>query len=210
MGQQKKLGFLGGTFNPIHYGHLCLAEESRTQFGLERILFIPNNIPPHRDAASRDFLGQEQRYIMTLLATLSNPNFSVSGIELKRNSVSYTVDTAIELKKIYPDHRIYFICGADALVHHAWHRLQDLLVLLEGVLIAPSHGEQPQKAIQKIKAEYPEASPKLKEVEMSPVEISSTEIRNRIRTGRSIRYLVHSLVNQYIEHYALYKEAAIQ
>ena len=108
----KKLGILGGTFDPIHTGHIKSAQAVYEQLGLEKVLFIPAYIPPHK--LDQEFAHAADRYNMTVLATEPYTYFDVSDIELKRSGVSYTIDTMTELKKLYPEYELYFIIGADS------------------------------------------------------------------------------------------------
>jgi len=199
-------GFLGGTFNPIHNGHLLLAEEARAQFELDEVLFVPNHTPPHRQENNDWLLDGQTRFLMTVLATLHNPAFRVSGIELARGGVSYTVDTAEALRKERPSDRLYFICGADSLTEHHWHRFEDLMELLDGVLVSSRSTEQFEKAYDRLKAHSPKTAGKLREIQMPAVDISSSDIRRRLSAGRSIRYLVPEAVDTYISRYRLYAE----
>src|SRR5690554_2163722 len=122
----KKIGIMGGTFDPIHYGHLVLAEQIRTKFHLERILFIPAGTPPHKQ--DMRITESKHRFFMTLVATITNPYFEVSRIELDNNEVSYTINTIRRLKEIYKDTEIFFITGADALYEiDTWKNFDDLL-----------------------------------------------------------------------------------
>jgi len=121
-----KIGLMGGTFNPIHIGHLVMAEEIRKGFGLDKVLFIPTGNPPHKLIEGQ--VSSKDRYIMTLLATASNEYFEVSDIETKRIGTSYTVDTIKELKEIYQMAEFYFITGADAILEiETWKNTKELL-----------------------------------------------------------------------------------
>ncbi len=204
MGQN--IGFLGGTFNPIHYGHLLLAEAAREQFNLDLVLFIPNSVPPHRDSTGSELLEDAQRYVMTILATLSNPCFRVSRIELDRKGPSYTYDTLVLLRQQNPENQYYFIGGADSLIQHSWFRFDDLLEALDGFLLTSRGKDTVENAREKVNKTTPRFSHKIKEIQMAPVSISATEIRDRLRKGRSIRYLVPESVEQYIQKEKLYAE----
>lgn len=203
---RQAVGFLGGTFNPVHNGHLLLAEEARVQFHLDEVLFVPNHLPPHRSPNAEELIDGETRYIMTILATLSHPRFRVSPIELSRQGPSYTYDTMVELKKGQPENQYYFIGGADCLIHHTWHRFEELSELLDGFLLASRSPDRFDAALQKVRLVSPAATRKFSEIKMAPVEIAATDIRRRIQAGQSIRYLVPESVGQFIERYRLYSE----
>lgn len=200
---EARIGLLGGTFNPIHCGHLILAERARAQFGLDRVLFIPNHVPPHRRIEADEMASKESRLIMCVMATLSNPAFHVSTIELDREGSSYTFDTVAALKKEIPSAGFHFICGADALTRHDWHRFPELMEMLDGLLLA-TRQEGIGDARRKVEKEAPEHSGKIRNVQMPIIEISATEIRNRVRKGESIRYFVPESVEEYIIRYGLY------
>jgi len=200
----QSIGLFGGTFNPIHNGHLILAEEARIQHRLDLVLFIPNFIPPHRTHPALE-TSAELRYMMTVFATVSNPFFSVSDIEIKRQGLSYTVDTVLELKRQNPENRYSLITGADALTLHRWHRFKELLEAVESLLVADRSTEGRDAVAEKLKQENPGLVEKLKAVTMTPVAVSSTEIRERIKNGSGIRYLVPESVEQFIERNLLYR-----
>ena len=201
---RRKVGIMGGTFDPIHVGHLVLAEDVRDAFGLDEVLFIPAAQPPHKGGVAT--ASAEHRYIMTELATASNPHFIVSRMELDRKGPSYSWLTVTELQQQYGAHAdFYFITGSDAInLLDEWHRGKDLLacchfivsvregVPLDEARLARSFGALAKEHIHRL------ATPAL--------EISSTDIRARIRRGASIRYLVPAAVADYITKEGLYLE----
>lgn len=200
---KRKIGIMGGTFDPIHTGHLVTAEAVRIEYGLEKVLFIPAANPPHKQKFQ--VTPAMHRYIMTVMATYSNPHFYVSPIELERPGLSYTIDTLRALLAQYGhDTDFYFITGADALAElPTWHDIDDLLELCYFVAatrpgcicsldeIIKKFGVKGRKRIQRL------ATPEL--------EISSTDIRERIRQGRSIKYIVPESVENYIVKESLYR-----
>jgi nicotinate-nucleotide adenylyltransferase len=200
----KWIGILGGTFNPVHLGHLILAETARIQFKLDQILFMPNYIPPHRSTGDEILAPSEDRYNMLLLAAISNLNFEVSSLELDKEELSYTFYTVEELTKLNPKNRYFFICGADALLLHDWYRFSELAEKLEGFLLAPRQGEGIEKVKEKMINRGFLAVRKIKKIDMIPIGISSTLIRTRIRERQPIRYLVPELVETYIYRKKLY------
>lgn len=192
---QIHIGIMGGTFNPIHYGHLLAAEEARQRFNLKEIIFVPCARPPHKN--QQDIVGPEDRYKMTCLAINSNRYFKASDIEIKREGMSYSQDTVIEFKKIYKEETIYFITGADAIAEFdTWKNANELPNLCHFIAVS-----RPEHKL-KIKEEYLKFTHIL---EIVGVDISSTEIRQRIQQGKSIKYLVPEEVERYIYEHGLYQ-----
>ena len=187
-----RLGIMGGTFNPIHHGHLVAAEIIRDEFKLEEVLFVPSGKPPHKE--NDEIASPEHRWMMTVLATASNEYFSASAIEIERGGESYTKDTLLELKKIYGENtEMYFITGVDAIVEiSTWHRTDDLPKLAKFIAASrPGYKLDWEKIDPRFrKSTYP--------IEIPALAISSTEIRRRIREGKTIKYLVPEVVEKYI------------
>lgn len=200
------IGILGGTFNPVHNGHLALAETAKKQFGLDRILFVPSAMPPHRREHPESLISSETRYELCALAVKPYADFHVSRIELDRQGPSFTYDTIHALKEQNPQHHYSFICGADTLVHHEWHRFDDLMEILDSLIVL-NRGADSNSAVEKIKRSSPESISKVKILQMTPLEISGSDIRARIRNGQNIHNLVPENVAQYIEKHKLYREA---
>ncbi|MFC1658597.1 nicotinate (nicotinamide) nucleotide adenylyltransferase, partial [Candidatus Omnitrophota bacterium] len=126
----KKIGILGGTFNPIHMGHLILAEEVLQKIGLSRMVFVPTNIPPHKD--NTEIIPAPHRLKMLNLAISGNPGFAVSDIEVKRGNRSYTIDTIKEFNRIYPGKELYFIIGSDLFSYlNEWKDLKEIIGLVK-------------------------------------------------------------------------------
>jgi nicotinate-nucleotide adenylyltransferase len=197
-----KLGIMGGTFDPIHIGHLVTAEAVRNEFQLEKVIFIPAGNPPHKQGSQ--VTNSWHRYVMTVMATYSNPYFSVSPIELERQGPSYTIDTVKALLNDYGQQtEFYFIIGADTVCElHTWRHINDLFKLCQFVAatrpgsrcsvdqVIDHFGTNGQNRIQRL------ATPEL--------EISSTDIREKVRSGRSIKYIVPESVEMYIKKEGLY------
>ncbi|MBE0478845.1 nicotinate-nucleotide adenylyltransferase [Candidatus Aerophobetes bacterium] len=194
-----RLGIMGGTFNPIHHGHLVAAEIIRDEFKLQEVLFVPSGKPPHKE--NDEIVSPEHRWMMTVLATASNEYFSASAIEIERGGESYTKDTLLELKKIYGEKtKMHFITGGDAIAEiSTWHRTEDLPKLAK--FIAAS---RPGYILdwEKIDAHFRKATSL---IEIPALAISSTEIRRRIREGKTIKYLVPEVVEKYIYKNRLYQ-----
>ena len=196
-----RLGILGGTFDPLHWAHLLMAEEARTRFDLEKVLFIPAGRPPHKDYEVSD---PEDRYAMALLGTAANPAFEVSCIEIDREGPSYSADTLRQLRNIYgPDAGIHFIAGADeALDLPKWHDAESLPELAR-FLVVPRPGFDMGEFKTRLPSRFYDA---LDFLPMTPMDVSATDIRARVASGRSISYLVPDSVEAYIRKRGLYLE----
>lgn len=187
----RKIGLLGGTFDPPHLAHLIIAEEVRTKLQLDEVWFIPVYLPPHK---TRDFIASaEDRLEMVKRAIESNPHFSVSTIELERKGPSYTIDTVKELRGRYPDTSFYFIIGGDMSESlHTWKSIEELKQLVTFV------------AVERPGFQWQKNSEELLCIEIPTVDISSTEIRWRAKNKETIRYFVPEKVRKYIEERSLY------
>lgn len=198
----RKIGIMGGTFDPIHYGHLVLAEQIRTKFDLEKILFIPAGIPPHKQETN--ITCSTHRYFMTLLATITNPHFEVSRIEIDEKEISYTVNTIKKLKSIYSDAELYFITGADALYElDTWKDLEGLLKMCN-FIAATRPGFDEKKLNEKKIFLNEKYCTNIIVTAVPALAISSTDIRNRVKEHKSIKYIVPDSVEHYIYKNNLY------
>jgi len=205
-----KIGIMGGTFNPIHYGHLVTAEEALKQFGLDKVVFIPTGKPPHK--TSGILAGAEDRYLMTVIATASNRDFFVSRIEIDRKGKSYTIDTLRQLKEVFKDRvTLYFITGADAILEIlSWKDTHEIFNLCR-FIAATRPGYETAKIADLEKKLFEKISLLKKTedyvflMEIPALAISSTDIRERIRTGRPINYLLPESVCNYLLKHGLYK-----
>lgn len=200
----KRVGIMGGTFDPIHIGHLVIAEEIRNKFNLDKVIFIPTGNPPHKD--NKKITSARHRYIMTLLATISNPYFEVSTIEIDKKGTTYTIDTIKTLRKVCSnDVELYFITGADSILElHTWKNVGELLKLCNFVAATRPGFEvaKLEKKIQEINSEY---GVNIYTTIVTALQISSTEIRTRIREGRTVKYLLPEAVEKYIYKNNLYR-----
>ena len=193
-GSRYRLGVMGGTFDPIHHGHLVAASEVAARFHLDEVVFVPTGTSYQKDHVSL----AEDRYLMTVIATASNPRFSVSRVDIERGGDTYTVDTLRDLKAERGDVELFFITGADALAGmHSWHGFEDLFDLASfigvtrpGVLDGCSR---------------PELKDKVNCVTVPAMAISSTGCRERVATGLPVWYLVPDGVVQYIAKRGLYR-----
>ena len=200
---KQRIGIMGGTFDPIHMGHLITAEMVRADAHLDEILFIPSARPPHKDGARA--ASAEDRLIMTEYAVAENPHFSVSDIELRRDGPSYTVDTIAELRENLDGAELFFITGADAMNDlYRWHEPKRLLQSCQ-FIVATRQGAPLDELL--IAEKFTAEERRHIHVLMTPhLEISSSVIRTRIRAGLSVRYLVPRAVEEYIERRGLYRE----
>ena len=200
---KKKIGIFGGTFDPIHTGHMIVAETIMDEFGLDQVVFIPAAVPPHK--LGRQISPARDRYMMTMLATCSNPRFQVSDMEMHRQGPSYSRDTLAQLiEKHGSDAEFYFVVGADSVVSlHTWNRIDELLGMCH-FIGASRPGCMPD--MSKIRERFGSLAEKINCLETPELEISSTEIRKRVRQGKTIRYIVPEAVEQYIYKEKLYMD----
>jgi nicotinate-nucleotide adenylyltransferase len=197
-----KIGLLGGTFDPIHMGHLVIAEEVRLKLALDEVLFIPAGQPWLK--SERRVAPGEHRLEMLKLAIGSNPHFKVSTIELERPSASYSVDTVLALKdELGAEVELYFIAGFDALAElPIWKEPSRLLELCQIVAVRrPGYAELDWRSLEQA---IPGVSSRVVVVDVPQIDISSTQIRERAAEGLSIRYLVPEAVEGYILKHRLY------
>lgn len=192
---------MGGTFDPIHFGHLLMAEEAREAFALDTILFIPNRRPPHKKAYAVS--RAEDRYAMCLLALSTNPYFACSRLEIDRPGPSYTVDTIRRIRHDKPNlSALYFITGADAVLEIVtWREHEELIAACEFIAVTRP-GFVLERLNEILDQEY------LSRIHFLPIpglDISSTDIRRRIRRGLSIKYLTPEPVESYIHLHGLYQ-----
>lgn len=204
-----RLGIYGGTFDPVHYGHLLLAEQCREQCELDEVQFVPAAIPPHKEDA--DITAGKHRLNMLDFALSGCPELTISDIELRRTGPSYTVDTLQQLVDEDTDLELFLLMGMDSLVDFPnWRRPDRILELATLVAVNRHslHDEASQgAAVAAIERLAPDARQRLKIVEMPDIEISSTDLRRRVREGRSIRFQSPRPVAMYIAEHGLYRES---
>jgi nicotinate-nucleotide adenylyltransferase len=199
-----RIGVFGGTFDPIHLGHLRVAEEVAEHYRLERVIFIPSGIPPHRQQPET---SATHRLCMVRCALSGNANFATSPVELQRPGKSYTIDTLAKLAQLHPNAEFYLIIGADQMLKlKKWYQSEQLFEYCK--IVAVSRPGTPLPEIQaKMAADFSTAA--LQHISFFPVsalDISSTEIRKKIRQHKSIRYLIPLKVRQYIDLHHLYQK----
>jgi len=203
----KKIGIMGGTFNPIHHGHLVTAQEALSQFKLDKVIFIPTGNPPHK--IENKVASAEDRYIMTVIAISSNSNFFVSRMEIDRKGKSYTIDTVRQLRKIYGKNSLlYFITGADAILEIlTWKNTGEIVSLCKFIAATrPGYNLSRIEDLRKrLFSKAGATDEKIYVMEIPALSISSTDIRNRVKHNRPIDYLLPEGVSNYILKHELYK-----
>ena len=194
---KKRIGFLGGTFDPIHSGHLILAQQLLEPFQLDKVFFIPAAIPPHKN--DKSVSTAHQRFEMTKAAIEDNSRFEISDIELKREGRSYTIDTIRQLKELFPDSDFFLLAGSDIL--NEFDTWKD-----------PEKIFQEMKVVIGVRPGYDKIDPdneffkKSIIAKIEGLQVSSTQIRHKVREGKSIKYLVPVKVEEYIKAKELYKK----
>ncbi|WP_407657257.1 nicotinate-nucleotide adenylyltransferase [Kocuria tytonis] len=192
-----RLGVMGGTFDPIHHGHLVAASEVATVFDLDEVVFVPTGEPWQK--AGQDVSDAEDRYLMTVVATASNPRFTVSRVDIERHGPTYTIDTLRDLHTQRPEAELFFITGADAMAEIlTWKGAEELWRLARFVGVTrPGHV-----------LSAPVGSESVSLLNVPAMAISSTDCRARVAAGKPVWYLVPDGVVQYINKYGLYRGAA--
>lgn len=188
-----RIGILGGTFNPIHLGHLILAEQAHDRLSLDKVIFIPTYLPPHK--SGKGVLSAEHRLNMVKLATKGNPHFEVSDVEIQREGKSYSIDTLKHIKEKYPESKIYFLIGQDIVSDlKTWKDIDEVLKLAVFVVFN-------RKGYPQVESEVP-----CRSLEMPVIDVSSTFLRKNIRSGHSVKYLLPDAVEKYLEKEKLFKD----
>jgi len=204
VGTPRRLGIMGGTFDPIHHGHLVTAEEALWQFHLDEVVFVPTGQPWMKEV--RSVTPSEDRYLMTVIATSSNPHFSVSRIEVDREGPTYTRDTLRELRDSNGEAgppALFFITGADAMLEiFHWKDPEDVFALAHFIAAT-----RPGYELKRLEDEELRSHPGVSIMHIPALAISSTDVRRRVAEGEPIRYLVPEGVQTYIEKAGLYREA---
>lgn len=193
---------MGGTFDPIHHGHLVAASEVQAWFDLDQVVFVPTGQPWQK--ASREVSPAEHRYLMTVVATASNPRFTVSRVDIDRAGPTYTIDTLRDLHAVFPDSDLYFITGADALAEiFTWRDAGELFALAQFVGCTRPGYEMSPEALAGIPTD------RVTILEIPALAISSTDCRERRAKGDPVWYLVPDGVVQYIAKHDLYAEETL-
>ena len=191
-----RIGVMGGTFDPIHHGHLVAASEVAQSFDLDEVVFVPTGMPWQKTKVTE----AEHRYLMTVIATASNPRFTVSRVDIDRDGPTYTIDTLRDLKAARPDAELFFITGADAIAQIlGWRNHDELWELAHFVAVSrPGHVLTTEGL----------PSEDVSQLEVPALAISSTDCRARVREGNPVWYLVPDGVVQYIAKHHLYRSEA--
>ncbi|MDY4839180.1 MAG: nicotinate-nucleotide adenylyltransferase [Roseburia sp.] len=200
----KKIGIMGGTFNPIHYGHLILAENAATQYGLDKIWFMPTGNPPHKKAS--DVLDVKDRVEMVSLAIRENPKFELSLYEAQKSEFCYTAQTLSELKEKFPGQDYFFIMGADSLFDFEMWKNPDIICRKASILAAIRDDIDRKELNEQINYLKQKYDANIFELNTPNFSVSSHNIRNRVENGASIRYLLPDVVISYIREHNLYQE----
>lgn len=192
-----RLGFFGGTFDPPHVGHLIVAQDAVEELGLDRLLFVPARIPPHK--AEEDFSPGRIRLSMVRAALEGNGTVDVSEVELDRDGPSYTVDTLRHFRELHEGAELFFLMGADQLAQlEGWKSPAEIGELAHLVVMA-REGLDPEEASPPLDVE-------VRRIEVTRVDVSSTMVRERVREGRSVRYLVPEAVRRIMKEHRLYRD----
>ena len=194
----RRVGVMGGTFDPIHHGHLVAASEVQSWFDLDEVVFVPTGQPWQK--IDRDVSPAEHRYLMTVIATAANPRFEVSRVDIDRTGPTYTIDTLRDLAALHPDADLYFITGADAMAALlTWREHDELFELAQFVgCTRPGH-EMDETTLVGLPKD------RITLVEIPALAISSTDCRHRVERGEPVWYLVPDGVVQYIGKHELYR-----
>lgn len=200
-----RLGVLGGTFDPIHYGHLVIAEDARVRLKLEKVFFVPAHEPPHKPKGT--YSAFEHRVRMTKLAIADNPHFAISLIEASRVGPSYSVDTLRQLlAELGPGVELFFVVGMDSLTNFlSWHKPAELLKLCR-LVVAERAGYRANLAT--LTQALPALAQRLDLIDTPELSISSTDLQRRVQLGLSIRYQTPPQVERYIYKHRLYGDAS--
>jgi nicotinate-nucleotide adenylyltransferase len=200
----KRIGIMGGTFNPIHKGHLALAQAAMEEFALNEVIFVPSGLPPHKKKS--EIIDKEHRYKMVMLAIKNHSKFSISRLELDRKGVSYAVDTFNQLRKRYGDEaKLFYIMGLDSINEILeWKKPLELFKLAEFIV-----GTRPGTRIRTFRrlVKFPPLQKEVDKIHLMELKenISSSEIRERLKSGRSARAFLPGVVENYIGKNNLYK-----
>lgn len=190
----RRLGIMGGTFDPIHHGHLVAASEVAAEFALDEVIFVPTGQPWQK--AEREVSPAEHRYLLTVIATASNPRFTVSRVDIDRGGPTYTIDTLRDFHAMFPDDDLFFITGADAMAQiMSWKNVEELWELAHFVSVTrPGYRSEDFGRTEQISL-----------MEIPAMAISSTDLRVRASNGKPVWYLVPDGVVQYIAKHRLYQ-----
>jgi nicotinate-nucleotide adenylyltransferase len=200
-----KIGICGGTFNPIHNAHLLISEQAMEKYGLDKVLFIPTGNPPHKINIDNKENGIH-RLNMAIEAVKSNINFEVMDIELIRSGLTYTIDTLLEIKSMYDKHELNYIIGADVVLDLINWKCYKKVFEVCNFIAFMRPGSDKKTVFGEAKRLNMLYNAKIRMFDSILFDISSSDIRNRVSKGKSIKYLVPDSVIEYIKLYGLYKK----
>lgn len=199
---KQKIGVMGGTFDPIHYGHLLIAENAYEQFQLDKVIFMPTGHSPHKN--EKQVLGAKERIDMIKLAIKDNPHFSCSNYEVLKEDVSYTYLTLQEIHQQCPDYELYFIMGADSLAYFSSWQNPEKISDLSTILVAVRDGLNTEKLYQIRESLHQKYGTQISFINTPNFSVSSHMIRERIVSRHTVRYLVPDTVEQYLMQHHIY------
>ncbi|WEV68404.1 nicotinate-nucleotide adenylyltransferase [Bifidobacterium sp. ESL0769] len=193
---RRRIGIMGGTFDPIHNGHLVAASEVAWVYDLDEVIFVPTGRPAFK--LDKDVTNAEDRYLMTVIATASNPKFTVSRVDIDRPGVTYTIDTLRDIRALNPDAELFFITGADAVAEILkWKEARNMFGLARFVAVTRPGYSSPEHMRTQVEVDT---------LEIPALAISSTDVRHRVSLGEPVWYLVPDGVVQYIAKHGLYTQ----
>lgn len=197
---KKRIGIMGGTFNPIHIGHLILAQKAYEEYNLDKVVFITSADPPHK---SGNIVSADVRARMVNLAIEDNQAFTHSDIEINREGYSYTYLTLLELKKMYTDTELYFILGADSLFYlEKWKEPE--IIMKNAVILAANRNTVNEELYQKINDLKKDYNADIRIIDMPNIDVSSSNIRKQIKDGKSVKYYIPDKALEFIKENKLY------
>lgn len=198
----QNIGIMGGTFNPIHIGHLIAAQEVLNKMKMDKIIFIPTGNPPHKN--KREVIASVDRYEMVKLAIKNNNVFEACDVEIRREGHTYTYDTLIELHNKHHETKFYFIIGFDTLKEiDTWYKIHDVCKMTSFIVV--NRGNTSREIEEEALLKESKYNCKISIVEIPDIQISSTDIREKLKNNKSIKYLVTDEVEEYIMQKGLYK-----
>jgi nicotinate-nucleotide adenylyltransferase len=198
-----RIGVFGGAFDPVHYGHLILAEQCREQGGLDEVLFTPASRPPHKPRLYARF---DQRVEMLGLALAGNPLFRIEELEKEREGPSYTAETLAELRRLRPNDELFLLVGADTICDlHLWHQPRRILELAGLLVVGRPEIAYPDQELLAAQVDLAAGAVRMQIVQSPLIGISSRDLRGRVAEGRSLRYLTPRAVECYIQDKRLYR-----
>ena len=199
--KHRRIGLYGGSFDPVHMGHMLTAQKALDQFNLDKVIFIPNARPPHKETLATP----DQRYAMLVMSIETGDKFEVSDCEMRATEKAYTIETLLHMKKMYPDASLFFIIGSDTLYElHSWKSICSVMHLCEFIVVERPGYSYPMKPEDiRLNSRYAKATCR-NWIKNMPWDLSSSEIRKAIQDGIEVSYLIPHPVEKYIREHRLY------